>query len=84
MSWVVLQLAEETFMLFAFGPEDLARLAIPIGIGIGVLMILIVPSFRRSFMDSFKKGEEARERLSRTTKPEEGPELRNDEATGKE
>jgi len=29
-------------MLFAFGPEDLERFAIPIGIGIAVVIMVIV------------------------------------------
>lgn len=50
-------------MLFAFGPEDLRRLAIPIGIGLGMLLILLVPAFRRSVMNSYTKGHEAGERF---------------------
>jgi hypothetical protein len=49
-------------MLFAFGPEDLERLAIPIGIGIAALIFLIVPSYRKSVADSYKKGREARQK----------------------
>ena len=51
-------------MLFAFGPGDLQRFAIPIGIGIAVLAILIVPSLRRSILGSFIQGKEAGERLT--------------------
>jgi hypothetical protein len=58
-------------MLFAFGPEDLERFAIPIGIGIAVLIILMVPSFRRSIMDSYRKGKGARERWTGKKKQEE-------------
>jgi hypothetical protein len=58
-------------MLLAFGPDDLERFAIPIGIGIAVLLILLVPSFRRSIMDSYQKGKEARERWRGKQKPEE-------------
>ena len=57
-------------MLLAFGPEDLSRLAIPIGIGLAALLILIVPSLRRSVFDSFRKGKEASERLSGKPPPE--------------
>lgn len=48
-------------MLLAFGPEDLERLAIPIGIGIAALLFLLVPSLRKDLMDSYRKGKEARE-----------------------
>ena len=61
-------------MLFAFGPEDLKRFAIPIGIGLAVLVILAVPSLRRSIMDSFTKGHEEGERSRGTKRPEEGDE----------
>jgi hypothetical protein len=50
-------------MLLAFGPEDLRRLAIPIGIGLAVLLILIVPALRRGVMNSIKSGHESGERL---------------------
>ena len=56
--------------LFAFGPEDLERFAVPIGIGIAVLIVLIVPSLRRSLMDCFNKGKEAGERMRGKKKPE--------------
>jgi hypothetical protein len=71
LSRVVRGLERDTLMLFAFGPEDLERYAIPIGIGIALLVILIVPSLRRSILDSYKKGKEARERLTRRNKPGE-------------
>jgi hypothetical protein len=58
-------------MLFAFGPEDLSRLAIPIGIGIAALATLLVPALRRGVIDSFKKGHEAGERLRGDKKPGE-------------
>jgi hypothetical protein len=67
-------LEENTAMLFAFGPEDLERFAIPIGIGIAVLLILMVPSFRRSIIDGYQKGKGARERLTGKKKPEEDKE----------
>jgi len=66
-------------MLFAFGPADLQRYAIPIGIGLAVLMILIVPTLRRSVKDSFKKGHERGERFRGTKRPEGD----NDGAGGK-
>ena len=50
-------------MLIAFGPEDLRRLAIPIGIGLAVLLILLVPALRRGVMNSFKSGHESGERF---------------------
>jgi hypothetical protein len=65
------RLEENTPMLFGFGPEDLQRFAVPIGVGIAILLILIVPSFRRTIIDSYKKGKEARERLGGKKPPEE-------------
>jgi hypothetical protein len=61
---------ENTAMLIGFSPEDLERFAIPIGIGIAVLLILIVPALRRSMIDSYKKGKETQERLTGKQKPE--------------
>ena len=58
-------------MLFAFGPADLQRFAIPIGIGIAVRVILIVPSLRRSILGSANQGKEAGERLTGNQVPEE-------------
>lgn len=49
-------------MLFAFGPEDLRRLAIPIGIGIAAVLILVVPALRRAVVKSFMKGHQAGKR----------------------
>lgn len=66
-------------MLHAFGPGDLERWAIPIGIAVGVLFILIVPAFRRSVLDSYKKGKEARERML-----ENPPEAKTDEDAAKQ
>mgnify|MGYP001594583773 CR=1 FL=1 len=57
-------------MLLAFGPADWQRYAIPIGIGIAVLVILIVPSLRRSILGSFIQGKEAGERLTGNQVPE--------------
>jgi len=65
-------------MLLAFGPDDLQRLAIPIGIGIAVLLILVVPSLRRSMIDSYRKGKEYRERLTGKKPPEEDENDRTD------
>jgi hypothetical protein len=67
-------------MLFAFGPEDLERYAIPAGIGIALLLILIVPWLRRSILDGYKKGKEARERLTGRNKPGE---TKDDGTSGK-
>jgi hypothetical protein len=50
-------------MLFAFGPQDLQRFAIPIGIALGVLIILVVPSLRRAVIGSFTQGREAGEQM---------------------
>ena len=50
-------------MLFAFGPEDLERLAIPIGVGVFFLTFLIVAlSRRKRIADSYGKGKEARKK----------------------
>ena len=57
-------------MLFAFGPEDLTRFALPIGIGIAVLLFLIVPSLRRGIIDSFQKGKRDGERWKGKDKPD--------------
>lgn len=65
-------------MLLAFGPQDLTRFAIPIGIGLAVLVILVVPGLRRSILASFKKGHAAGEQWRGTPKRE----ARNDEPTG--
>ena len=58
-------------MLFAFGPEDLERLTIPLSIGIAVLLCLIIPSLRRGMIANFKQGKEAGERFNEKKKPEE-------------
>ena len=49
--------------LFAFGPQDLQRFAIPIGIALAVLIILVVPSLRRAVIGSFTQGREAGEQM---------------------
>ena len=49
-------------MLFAFGPEDLQRLAIPIGVGIAGLIYLLIPSWRQSVSDSYEQGRSARQK----------------------
>ncbi|MBT3198822.1 MAG: hypothetical protein HN350_02805 [Phycisphaerales bacterium] len=51
-------------MIFASTLEVFERLAIPIGIGLGVLLTLLIPAFRRNFTDSYKKGKQMRERLT--------------------
>ena len=58
-------------MLLAFGPEDLERFAIPIGIGIAALLILIIPSLRRGMVENFKEGKEAGKRSAERKKREE-------------
>jgi hypothetical protein len=45
--------------LFAFGPQDLQRFAIPIGIALAVVVILVVPSLRRAVIRSFTQGHDA-------------------------
>jgi hypothetical protein len=49
-------------MLFAFGPEDLERLAIPIGIGIAGLLYLLIPSWRKELKDSYGRGRTFRQK----------------------
>jgi hypothetical protein len=49
--------------LLAFGPQDLQRFAIPIGIALAVLVILVVPSLRRAVISSFTQGRDAGERM---------------------
>jgi hypothetical protein len=49
-------------MLFAFGPQDLQKFAIPIGIALAVLIILVVPSLRRAVIGSFTQGMDAGQR----------------------
>ena len=48
-------------MLFAFGPEDLERLAVPIGVGIAVVVTLAVPALRRDLVKSFESGKNFRQ-----------------------
>ena len=62
-------------MIFASTLDVLERLAIPIGIGLGVLLTLLVPAFRRNFTDSYKKGKNMRERLTgkNSQKDQEAP-----------
>jgi hypothetical protein len=47
--------------------DVLERLAVPMGIGIVVLLYLLVPSLRKSFMDSYNKGKNMRERMTGKT-----------------
>ena len=47
-------------MLLAFGPEDLERLAIPIGVGIAGLIYLVIPSQRKRLSDHYEAGREFR------------------------
>jgi hypothetical protein len=63
-------MGEGTDMLFAIEPEDLERFAIPIGIGIAVLLVVLIPPLRRSLMECFQSGKEAGERLSGKKKSE--------------
>ena len=58
-------------MLLAFGPEDLERFAIPIGIGIAALLILIIPPLRRGMVENFKEGKEAGKRSAERKKLED-------------
>ena len=51
-------------MAFAAAIDVFERLAIPIGIGIAVLLYLLVPSLRKNFMDSYNKGKNMRERMT--------------------
>jgi hypothetical protein len=58
-------------ILFAFGPQDLQRIAIPIGIALGVVIILVVPSLRRAVIGSFSQGREAGERMRKKVNRDE-------------
>jgi len=58
-------------MLFADAIDTFKALAIPIGIGLAILLILAVPALRRSVFDSFKQGKESGERWREKKKPEE-------------
>jgi hypothetical protein len=49
--------------LFAFGPQDLQSFAVPIGIALAVVIILVVPSLRRAVIGSFTQGRDAGERM---------------------
>jgi hypothetical protein len=48
-------------MLFAFGPQDLERRAIPIGSGIAGLLYLLIPSWRKELKDSHSRGRSFRQ-----------------------
>ena len=58
-------------MLFAELIDVLEKYAIPIGLVLGVLIVLLVPSFRRGLIDSFKAGKKAGERLRGKEEDEE-------------
>jgi hypothetical protein len=50
-------------MLLAFGPEDLERLAVPIGVAVFLLTFLVVAFARRKqAAEGYSKGQEARKR----------------------
>lgn len=51
-------------MLFAFGPDDLSKLAVPIGVAIAVVLVFVVPLFRRSLGDAHKAGRDLREKVN--------------------
>lgn len=51
-------------MLFALEPGDLKRFAIPIGIALGLLVIVAVPSLRRAVIERFRAGHRHGRRLS--------------------
>ncbi len=61
-------------MLWAFGPEALERYATPIGIGLALLLILLVPSLRRGLLRDFRKGSEAGKRARLRRQEQERPE----------
>jgi hypothetical protein len=50
-------------MVFGELIDIVERYAIPLGIGLAVLLILAVPPLRRSWLESFRKGKEAGERF---------------------
>jgi hypothetical protein len=56
-------------MLFALQPEDLERFAIPIAIGIAVLVAVAVPPVRRALMECFRAGQQHGRKLSGQEEP---------------
>jgi hypothetical protein len=60
-------------MLLALQPEDLQRFAIPIGIGIAVLVVVAVPSLRRALMECFRAGQQHGRKLSGREEPRQDP-----------
>ena len=52
-------------MFVADAIDVVERLAIPIGIVLAVVLILVVPSLRKSIADSFHAGRNARERFTK-------------------
>jgi hypothetical protein len=44
-------------MLWSLGPEDVELFAIPIAVGIAVLLVVAIPSLRRSLMECFHAGQ---------------------------
>ncbi len=63
-------------MLFALEPEDLQRFAIPIGIGIAVLVAVAVPPVRRALMECFFAGQRHGRKLSGKEDPRKGTDER--------
>ncbi len=62
-------------MLLALQPEDLERYAIPIGIGIAVLVAVAVPPVRRALIECFRAGQQHGRKLS----GQEGPKKDTDD-----
>jgi hypothetical protein len=52
-------------VLSAITPEQLERLAVPIGVGLAILLTLAIPALRRGLVDSYRAGAEAREKHPR-------------------
>jgi hypothetical protein len=71
-------------MLFALEPEDLERFAIPIGLGIAALLVLAIPSWRRSLAECFRAGQRHGRRLSgkKGPEPDEGESHENRSPAG--
>ncbi len=61
-----------SLVLLVFGPEDLQRYAVPIGVGLGLVVMLAVPSLRGSVMRAYEQGKQAGERLREPRRPDNG------------
>ncbi len=58
-------------MLSVFGPVEMKQLAIVIGVGFGVFLILLFSVLRRRVIESLKKGHETGERHGKSKRPDD-------------